>query len=70
MNYKGNKQLTLSDRIQIEIGIYQKKTFKEIAKGIRKHPSTVANEIKLNRTPIDGNYPAGKDCKNVNRCRL
>lgn len=69
MNYKGNKQLTLSDRTQIEIGICQRKTFKEIAKEIGKHPSTVANEIKLNRTPIEGNYPAGKDCKNVNKCR-
>ena len=70
MNYKGNKQLTLSDRTQIEIGICQRKSFKEIAKEIGKNPSTISKEIKNNRTRIEGNYPAGKDCKNVNKCRV
>lgn len=69
MNYIGNRQLTLSDRIAIETGICNKESFKKIAKKIRRHPSTISHEIKENRTFIRGNYFAGNDCKLARSCR-
>ena len=57
--------MDLSDRIAIETGICNKDSFKKIAKLLRRHPSTIAHEVKENRTFIRGNYPNGKDCKFV-----
>lgn len=69
MNYKGKGQMTLSDRIVIEIGIYRKESFKQIAKQLGRHPSTIAHEVKVNRTYIQGSYFAGVDCKFVRQCK-
>ena len=61
-------QLTLSDRIAIEVGIYRKDSFKRIARELSRHPSTIAHEIKRNRTQIQGSYPFGSDCKHAKSC--
>lgn len=41
-----HKHLTLSDRNDIQIGIEQKKTFREIASAIEKDPSTISKEVR------------------------
>jgi len=41
-----HKHLTLSDRIEIELGITQGFSFRKIASIIEKNPSTVSKEIK------------------------
>lgn len=64
-NYKKNGQMDLSDRLAIETGICNKDSLKKIAMLLGRHPSTVAHEIKENRTFIAGNYFLGKDCKYV-----
>ena len=56
-------QMNLSDRIAIETGICCKKTFKEISRLIERHPSTIAHEVKDNRTFIPGHFFLGKDCR-------
>lgn len=44
---KGNhKHLTLSDRINIEKGLLEGKSFRQIAKGLNKDPSTISKEVK------------------------
>ena len=63
--YKKNGQMDLSDRLAIETWICHKDTLKKIAKLLGRHPSTIAHEIKENRTFIPGNYFLGKDCKFV-----
>lgn len=57
--------MNLSDRVAIEIALYSKKTFKQMAEKLGRHPSTIAREIKENRTFIQENYPLGNDCRNV-----
>ena len=57
--------MDLSDRLAIETGICHKDSLKKIAKLLGRHPSTIAHEIKENRTFIPGNYFLGKDCKFV-----
>lgn len=41
-----HKHLTLSDRIEIELGITQSSSFREISAKIEKDPSTVSKEIR------------------------
>ncbi len=41
-----HKHLTLSDRIEIELGITQGSSFREISAKIEKDPSTVSKEIR------------------------
>lgn len=67
--YKKQSQMTLSDRLAIEVGIERKESFKRIAKRLNRHPSTIAHEVKENRTFIHGNYPGGNDCKFARQCR-
>lgn len=62
-------QLTLSDRLVIEIGIEKKEKFSQIAKKLRRHPSSIASEVKNNRTFIKGNYPWGNDCRYTKTCK-
>ena len=70
MNYNyAHGQMDLSDRVSIETGICRKDSFKKIAKLLNRHPSTIAHEVKENRTFIQGNYFAGKDCKFVRQCK-
>ena len=66
--YNASGQMDLSDRIAIETGICIGESFKKIAKRLRRHPSTIAHEVKENRTFIKGNYPNGKDCSKVRHC--
>ena len=63
--YRKDGQMNLSDRIAIETGISSKESFKKIAKLLDRHPSTIAHEIKENRTFIPGNYFLRKDCRFV-----
>lgn len=58
-------QMVLSDRIAIETGISSKESFGRIGTLIGRHPSTIAHEIKENRTFIPGNYYLRKDCRFV-----
>ena len=61
-------QMSLTDRLAIEVGIERKETFKKIAARLNRHPSTIANEVKQNRTFIPGNFPAGNDCRQARQC--
>lgn len=61
-------QMKMSDRLAIEVGIEQGRTFKKMAQVLRRHPSTIAHEIKTNRTLLPGAYPAGNDCRMARRC--
>ena len=48
MNNKGNqKHLTFEQRVDIEKGLTDNKSFAEIARGIGKDPSTVSKEVRL-----------------------
>ena len=67
--YKSSRQMDLSDRIAIETGLCRGESFKRIASRLGRHPSTIANEVKENRTFIKGVYPNGKDCRYVRKCK-
>lgn len=69
MSYYVKGQMDLSDRIAIETGICSGESFKRIAKRIGRHPSTIAHEVKENRTYIQGNFFCGNDCKYARQCR-
>ena len=48
MNNKGNqKHLTFEQRVDIEKGLTENKSFAEIARIIEKNPSTVSKEVRL-----------------------
>lgn len=55
-------QMTLTDRVAIEVGIAKGDSFAKIGKTIRRHPATVSREIKENRTLIKSAFPYGNDC--------
>ena len=63
-----NKNLTLTDRVAIEVGIARKESFQKIAEKIRKHPHTISREIQANRTHLPAQYPYGNDCKFFSSC--
>ena len=67
--YFNSGQMNLADRIAIETGICRGESFKRIAERIDRHPSTVAREVKENRTFVPATYFAGKDCKFVRQCQ-
>ena len=50
--------LLFADRVAIEQGLYDGKTFKQIASLIYKHPSTVSREVKRSIAPV----PQSHDC--------
>ena len=64
-----NNQLTLTDRVAIEVGLARKESFAKIAKQLRKHPHTIAREVKNNRTHMPAEYAYGNDCKNYPGCK-
>ena len=66
--YRRNGQMDLTDRLAIETGLCRGESFKEIAKLIQRHPSTVAYEVQTNRTYIHSSYRSGKDCKLATNC--
>lgn len=59
--YNASGQMDLSDRIAIETGICIGESFKKIAKRLRRHPSTIAHEVKENRTFIKVYAWSGSD---------
>lgn len=63
------EKITLSDRVQIEAGIYAHKTLKEIAEKIGKHPASVSREIRKNSTFVRGEHPHGNDCIYATGCK-
>ena len=68
MKYLENKQMDLTDRLVIEIGVNVKNTLKAIAKELHRHPSTISRELRENRTFIRGDYIMGNDCVLARRC--
>ena len=68
--YKKVGQMDLTDRIAIETGICRGESFQQIARRIRRHPSTIAHEVKENRTRIEATYCAGKDCRHARKCAM
>ena len=62
-------RLTLSERIVIECGIYEKLSLGEIAKKIDKTSQAVSREIRTNRTIATGAHPFGKDCRFAGECK-
>ena len=50
MNNKGNqKHLTFEQRVDIEKGLTENKSFAEIGRTIGKDPSTISKEVRLHR---------------------
>ena len=70
---KGNgKHLTLDDRSALQAGLDQKKSFRAIAKELHKDPSTLAKEVKLNRTAYGRCFYTnsfGNLCKYARLCK-
>ena len=65
---KTQGQLTMSDRIVIEAGLCNKETFRQIAQKLERHPSTIAAEVRQNRTSVMARYSYGNDCRFARRC--
>lgn len=63
-----NNHLDLTDRVAIEIGLARKESFAKIAEKLKKHPRTIAREVKYNRTHLPAGYPYGNDCKHFSAC--
>ena len=62
-------RMTLSDRIEIEAGIYARKSLSEIAEQIHKSRRYVSEELRRNATKIPGEHPLGKRCRNATGCQ-
>lgn len=67
--YRSKSHLDFSDRVAIETGLLQGLSFKEIARKIGRHASTIAHEVKVNRTFIGGIFSYGKDCMLAHACK-
>lgn len=63
-----SKKMDLTDRAAIELGLCRKEDFKTIAEKIDRHPSTVAREVKSNRSFTNGSYPFSNDCQAAKYC--
>lgn len=63
-------RLTLSERISIECGIYQKLKLSEIAKKINRTSDCISKEIRTNRTMVKGDRGFGKDCRYAAECKI
>ena len=61
-------QMTLTDRVAIEIGLAKEDSFVKIGEAIGKHPATISREIKENRTLVPSAFPFGNDCKYYASC--
>lgn len=61
-NEKKNKHLTLDDRIGIQEGLYNGKTFKAIAKEIGKDQTTVSKEVKLHAKAHKNGFVRTDEC--------
>ena len=73
MNHNGNqKHLTLDQRIEIEKGLTENKSFSAIAKLIGKDPSTISKEVRLHaktKERPDSGY-TNPPCINRKNCKL
>lgn len=62
-----NTHLTLSDRIAIEVGLKEQKSFSAIAAELRKDPTTISKEVRahIKLKQAGGYNPCGvrKECK-------
>ncbi|MFA9397984.1 MAG: helix-turn-helix domain-containing protein [Clostridiaceae bacterium] len=69
---KGNQRhMTLDDRIYIEQALEKQMTLKEIAKFLRKDPTTISKEIKKHRVFKPRNsYASPNTCKYRRVCNL
>ncbi len=67
-NPKVTKKMDLSDRTAIELGLCRKEDFRTIAEKIGRHPSTIAREVKANRSFTHGSYPFSNDCRESKYC--
>ena len=67
---RDNGQMDLSDRLAIEVGICSGESFKKIANKIGRHPSTIAHEVKANRSFIQGQFFCGNDCRYSRNCSI
>lgn len=67
-NPKATKKIDLSDRAAIELGLCRKEDFRTIAEKIGRHPSTIAREVKANRSFTNGSYPFSNDCHEAKYC--
>lgn len=63
--YRTTGQMDLSDRIAIEAGISRGDSFRKIGELLHRHPTTIAHEVKANRTWLQGCYAYNKDCRQV-----
>lgn len=69
---RGNQRhMSLEDRIYIEQALEKSMTFKEIAKFLRKDPTTISKEIKKHRMLKPRNsYLYPNNCKHRQKCNL
>lgn len=63
-----NYHMNLSDRIVIEQGLRDGKTFREIAAELHRDPTTISKEVKRS-VGYDPNSFTGVDCKLAKNCR-
>lgn len=63
------RQMDLSDRLVIEIGLSVHDSFKKIAKDLGRHPSTITKEIRENRYFLGGYFFMGNDCRKARECQ-
>lgn len=65
---KRKSKLTLQERSVIEISLYQGMTLEETGLKLDRHPTTIAREIKSNRTLVSHRTYFGNDCRRANIC--
>lgn len=73
MPLEKGKQLTFDDRCEIEEMLKAGSSFRKIAEALGVSPTTVSNEVKLNRTlskPKGGPQKAQSRCANYRDCRV
>ncbi len=62
---KHHYHLLFADRVAIEQGLYDGKTFKQFASLIYKHPSTVSREVKRSVPPTIKNHDCVRRKPNI-----
>lgn len=68
-NPKATTKMDLSDRAAIELGLCRKEDFRTIAEKIGRHPSTIAREVKANRSFTNGSYRSAMTAMRQNTVR-
>ena len=65
------RQMDVTDRIVIEMGLYANRSFNQIAKTLNRHSKTIQREVLNNRTFIPGPFMLNNnDCKYSRTCVL